>query len=143
MDGNPQSRKTLANLVDLHFVRVLTEILECRTGFSTKNTRFNLAAVTQNLHAPSNSEKEGQNNRIERLELRTDQLNEFALKLLRIVRQQQLQIRHDRSLLRAALIDRASSVSPELLISQIDALLPEASAGLLAQLAALEGWQDD
>ena len=99
--------------------------------------------MTQNLHTPLDSEKEGQNNRIERLELRLDQLNEFALKLLRIVRQQQLQIRHDRSLLRAALIDRASSVSPELLISQIDALLPEASAGLLAQLSTLEGWQDD
>lgn len=98
----------------------------------------------QNLPAPpETSSEEGQTTRVERLELRVDQLNEFALKLLRIVRQQQLQIRHDRSLLRAALIDRASSVSPELLIGQIDALLPEASAGLLAQLAALEGWQDD
>jgi len=97
----------------------------------------------QNLHAPLVDSKEGPDIRIEKLELRVDQLTEFGFKLLRIVRQQQLQIRHDRSLLRAALIDRASSVSPELLISQIDALLPEASAGLLAQLAALEGWHDD
>lgn len=100
--------------------------------------------MTQNLQAPPEAPSEGgQDTRIERLELELEKFNEFALRLLRIVRQQQLQINHDRSLLRAALIDRASSVSPELLISQIDALLPEASAGLLAQLSALEGWQDD
>jgi len=98
----------------------------------------------QNLHTPPEAPSEGgQDTRIGRLELRVEQLSDFALRLLRIVRQQQLQIRHDRSLLRAALIDRSSSVSPELLISQIDALLPESSAGLLAQLSALEGWQDD
>lgn len=97
----------------------------------------------QNLHAPFAESKEGPDIRIEKLELQVERLTEFGFKLLRIVRQQQLQIRHDRGLLRSAIIDRASSVSPELLLSQIDALLPEASAGLLAQLAALEGWHDD
>lgn len=98
----------------------------------------------QSLQAPPETASEGgQDTRIGRLELRVEQLSDFSIRLLRIVRQQQLQIQHDRGLLRAALIDRASSVSPELLISQIDALLPEASAGLLAQLSALEGWQDE
>jgi len=97
----------------------------------------------QNLHAPFVDSKEGSDIRIAKLELQVERMADFSTKLLQVVRQQQLQIAHDRGLLRTVLCDRVSSISPELLINQIDALMPGTSAGLLAQLSALEGWQDD
>lgn len=85
---------------------------------------------------------EGTDIRIQRLELQVERLSDFGTKLLQIVRQQQLQIAHDRGLLRTALCDRVNSISPELLLNQIDALAPETSQGLFRALAGLEGWND-
>lgn len=102
----------------------------------------------QKLQRPSDTLEEV-NSRIaqlevsqERLVLRYERLADFAEKLRQVVRQQQLQISHDRQLIRAALLDRASSVSPELLLSQLDALSPGTDSGIHAVIAEMEGWDD-
>lgn len=78
----------------------------------------------------------------EGLKLQCERLADFVEKLRLIVRQQQLQISHDRQLIRAALLDRVSSFSPELLLSQLDALSPGADSGIHAAIAEMEGWND-
>lgn len=104
--------------------------------------------MTQNLQAPPKSLGEAIT-RIsqlevsqERLTLRYERMADFVEKLRQVIRQQQLQISHDRQLIRAALLDRVSSVSPELLLSQLDALSPGADSGIHAAIAAMEGWND-